>query len=58
MARNKANTYEVKEVLPVNAMTVKQYADSKGHTTPYVYELYRKGKLQIVVFKGINFVIT
>lgn len=49
---------EVKK-LPDNALTVSQYAKERGCTTPYIYELVKKGKaeFELVTFKGINFII-
>lgn len=45
--------------LPENALRVSEYASLRGCNTSYLYELIRKQKadFDIVVFKGINFVI-
>lgn len=53
------NRYEVVNVLPPGAMTVAEYCEQRGCTNPYIYELLRSGKadFQIVIFKGINFVV-
>lgn len=44
--------------LPVGAMRVRTYADNKGITVAYVYKQYKQGKIKIVDYEGINFVIT
>jgi len=52
--------YEQVTELPADALTVAQYADRRNCTTPYIYELIRKGKntdFKIVKFKGINFIV-
>lgn len=58
MKKNRKQYPEV-EQLPANALTVAKYASLRGCTTPYIYELVRKGKadFEIVVFQGINFVV-
>mgnify|MGYP006268400997 CR=1 FL=1 len=57
----KPNTgkYQNVKILPKNAMTVREYAESQGYTTSYVYKLLREGKAQfkIVTFQTINFII-
>ena len=50
--------YEEKKTLPANAQRVRHYADEKGITVAYVYKLHSQGKIQIVTFEGINFVLT
>lgn len=60
MGKNKRNTYDKVETLPNGAMLVSDYAANVANcTTPYIYELIRKGKntFRIVDFKGINFII-
>lgn len=51
--------YPVVDKLPTNAITVKQYADSKEVSTSYIYKLIREEKadFKIVVFQTINFII-
>ncbi len=51
--------YKVVEQLPDNAMTVSDYCIERGCTNPYIYELFRNNKanFEIVIFKGINFII-
>lgn len=46
-------------ILPTTAMTVAEYCTQRGCTNPYIYELFRKQKadFEIVIFKGINFII-
>jgi len=44
--------------LPSHAVTVRQYAESLGFTVAYIYKLYNNGKIDIVTFAGINFVLT
>jgi len=57
--KKNANKYEKVSKLPADAMTVKEYADSKEISTSYVYKLIReeKAKFKIVVFQTINFII-
>lgn len=55
--RANVNKYEKVDKLPANALTVREYCEREGFTNPYVYQLYNKGKIRIVLFKGINFVI-
>ena len=42
--------------LPKGAIRVRTYAENKGITVAYVYKLYKKGKLDIIDYEGINFV--
>lgn len=53
--------YKIVDVLPKNAMTVKQYAESRNPkiTTSYIYKLLKekKANFEIVVFQTINFII-
>jgi len=42
---------------PANAIRVRTYADDRGITVSYVYKQYKEGKLKIVSFQGINFVL-
>lgn len=59
----KKNINKYKEVkrLPVNAVTVAEYASQQGFTTNYVYNLIRDNKhldkFDIVVFQSFNFII-
>lgn len=57
--RNLENKYKTVNSLPENAMTVKDYCKERGCTNPYIYQLVRtnKANFEIVIFKGINFVI-
>lgn len=61
MGKNRRYEYEHVNILPDNAMTVAQYAkEVKECNTSYIYELIRKkknGDFQIVIYKGINFII-
>jgi len=50
--------------LPTNAMTVSDYAKSKGYTTNYIYNQLLKARtagkdapFKIVVFQSFNFII-
>jgi hypothetical protein len=58
MKRN-TNKYEVVDVLPVNAMTVSEFAAQTGISQSYVYKkLVREtADYKIVIFKTMNFVI-
>lgn len=49
--------YKEIQKLPLTALTVKKYADSIPISTSHVYKLYNQGKLQIVVYQGVNFVL-
>lgn len=49
--------YEVVEQLPANAQRIRTYADLKRITVAYVYKLHEKGKVRIVTFENINFVV-
>jgi hypothetical protein len=51
--------YKTVKILPAEAMTISEYCEKRGCTNPYIYELYRRKKadFDIVIFKGINFVI-
>lgn len=57
--RKERKQYKEVSKLPDNALTVAQYAKDRECTTPYIYELVRKQKndFEIVIFKGINFII-
>ncbi len=60
MKNTRKNTYKEVVKLPADAMRVSEYAAQRNCNTSYIYELIRKGKntdFQIVVYKGINFVI-
>lgn len=43
--------------LPKNATRVSKFAAKNKFTSSYVYKLYDAGKIKIVDFDGINFVI-
>jgi len=49
--------YKTVNQLPPSAITVRQYAEQLGFTVAYIYKLYNQGKVSIVDFSGINFVI-
>lgn len=54
--------YPTVETLPINAVTVKQYAENNNFTTANVYKLYKERNkksisFSIVLFNEINFVI-
>lgn len=57
----KKNTGKYTEIdsLPLNAKTVKTYADDNNISTGYVYKQIREGKnkFKMVVFQGVNFII-
>lgn len=57
----KSRKYKYREVdhLPATAKTVAEYAAERECNTTYIYELIRKKKadFEIVIFKGINFII-
>ena len=57
--RANKDIYRTVDELPVNAKTVGQYCKDRGCTNPYIYQLVRtqKADFEIVIFKGINFVI-
>jgi hypothetical protein len=57
--KKNANKYQTVDKLPANAVTVKEYADSKEISTSYIYKQIRENKaaFKIVVFQTINFVI-
>lgn len=64
MAKNRTNEYRELDVLPVNAITVHEYASQRNCNTSYIYKLWRehttKGKainFEIVLIRNINFVI-
>lgn len=60
MKKTRRNNYDVVAELPHAAMRVSEYAAQRNCNTSYIYELIRKGKntdFQIVVYKGINFVV-
>lgn len=50
--------YETVNSAPANAITVRNYAESKGLTVAAIYKQYNTGKLKIVTFQGINFVLS
>lgn len=49
--------YTAIDELPDTAQPISKYAKERGITVAYVYKLYKQGKILIVDFKGINFVI-
>lgn len=62
----KRKDYPVIDKLPGNAKSIALYAQERGCTIPYIYELYwgneRKNKpakadFKIVMFQNLNFVI-
>ena len=57
--KSNTNKYTTVETLPSNAMTVKEYATSKGITTSYIYVMLKRNKapFTIVTFQGINFIL-
>lgn len=57
--RAQGNNYRVIDELPADAMTIREYCEKRECTNPYIYQLARDGKanFEIVIFKGINFVI-
>lgn len=50
-------TYRTVEQLPADAIRVRTYADNHSITVAYVYKLNSNGKIEIVNFEGINFVL-
>lgn len=54
----KRKEYPKVDKLPKEAQRVRTYADSVGFTVAYVYKLYSKGKIKIVDFEGINWVLS
>ena len=54
-----SNKYIDVDILPANAVTVKQYADSLGISTAYVYKQVKQNtnKFKIVKFQTINFIV-
>lgn len=57
---NKGNKYEIINVLPKSALTVKLFAKQKGVTIEAIYKAVRLGQnkdYKIVSFQDINFVI-
>ena len=64
MAKNRINQYRELDKLPVEAITVNQYARQRDCNTSYIYKLWReykeKGKpitFEIVKIRDINFII-
>lgn len=59
MKLTRRNKYQEVEILPIDALRVSEYAELRECNTSYIYELIRtkKADFQIVIFKGINFVI-
>lgn len=57
--KKNVNKYPSVTRLPANAMTVKEYAESKNISTSYIYKQIRekKASFKIVVFQTINFII-
>ena len=50
--------YPSVEKLPDNACKVSAYAKQRQVSVAYVYKLYKQGKLEIIDFQGLNFVLT
>lgn len=50
--------YPTVEQLPKDAVKIRTFAESRGFTVSYVYKMYKGGKVKIVEFEGINFVIS
>ena len=50
--------YPSREVLPENAKTISSYAKERKISVAYVYKQYKQGKLDIVDFQGVNFVLS
>jgi hypothetical protein len=59
MKNSRRNNYRVVDSLPSTAQRVSEYAALRECNTSYIYELIKKQKadFEIVVFKGINFVL-
>lgn len=55
--KGKRREYRKVQELPSNASRVKEYADKGGFAVSYVYQLEKLGRIEIVDFHGINFVI-
>ncbi len=56
----RVNEYKRVNKLPINAMTVQEYATSINLTTQALYNQIRRNKnnsYTIVIFKGFNFII-
>lgn len=51
--------YDTVKQLPVNALSIANYAKDKGITVSYVYKQFNQNKstYKIVDFQGYNFVI-
>ena len=61
MKKTRQNNYRIVDELPSDAQRVSDYAAQWPCNTSYIYELVRKEKnssFEIVVYKGINFVIS
>ena len=58
MAKN-IGKYRTVEILPITALTVQSYADSRGWRPHNVYMKIKRNTndFEIVLFQGINFVI-
>lgn len=55
--RNTRNEYRTVENLPDGAKPISQYAKDEGISIPPVYKRYKTGKIEIVIYQGINFVL-
>lgn len=51
--------YDTIKQLPVNAMSIANYAASKNITVSYVYKQFNQGKSEykIINFQGYNFIV-
>ena len=43
--------------LPKDAMKISEYAKHLNVSVAYVYKLFKQGKISIVMYQGINFVL-
>jgi hypothetical protein len=50
--------YPSVEKLPDNACKISSYAKDRQISVAYVYKLYKQGKIEIIDFQGLNFVLT
>lgn len=55
--RKTLNTYKEVSKLPAGALKISDYAREFPCSIPYVYKLFKTGKIQIVRFAGYNFVV-
>ena len=57
MPKKKRNEYPDIKVLPEGARKISVYAKDEGIAISPVYARYATGKIQIVTYHGINFVL-